>query len=241
MTRTAITLDNVSIGYSAGKRQRVVARALSASVGGGRLTGMIGNNGTGKSTLLKTLAAFIPPLGGDILIGGKEIGSLSPKDIASTIGIVLTEKTDTGNLTAEELVAMGRYPFTGFMGFLSDEDKRITSEAMSIVGIDDLRGRKIATLSDGERQKVMIAKVIAQQTPVILLDEPTVYLDFGSKVELMKLLGRLAHDEDKTILFSTHDLELAMRMCDDILLLDREKGLDSIDKTELGRWIRRFY
>ena len=139
------------------------------------------------------------------------------------IGVVLTEKPDVRNMTIEELVGMGRSPYTGFWGTLSEDDRRIVDEAIQLVGIQSLKGRYVHTLSDGERQKVMIAKALAQQTPVIYLDEPTAFLDFPSKVEVMQLLHRLAREQQKTVFLSTHDVELSMQIADCIWLMEPEK------------------
>ena len=160
------------------------------------------------------------------------------------IGIVLTEKPDVRNMTVEELVGMGRSPYTGFWGVLTAEDHRIVAEAVGMVGIEPLQGRMIHTLSDGERQKVMIAKALAQQTPVIYLDEPTAFLDYPSKVEMMQLLRRLAHDQQKTIFLSTHDVELALQLADRLWLME-PGGLtvgtprELADEGALSRFVER--
>jgi iron complex transport system ATP-binding protein len=174
--------------------------------------------------LLRTLSAFQPALEGEIVISSTQppspITSLTDKQLSRLIGIVLTEKPDVQNMTIEELVGMGRSPYTGFWGTLDDEDKKIVGEAIQLVGIENLQGRMVYTLSDGERQKVMIAKALAQQTPIIYLDEPTAFLDFPSKVETMQLLRRLALEEQKTIFLSTHDVELSLQLADKIWLME---------------------
>ena len=142
------------------------------------------------------------------------------KELSRLIGIVLTEKPDVRNMTTEDLVGMGRSPYTGFWGTLTADDRQIAAEAIGMVGIESLRGRMIHTLSDGERQKVMIAKTLAQQTPIIYLDEPTAFLDYPSKVEMMQLLRRLAHEQQKTIFLSTHDVELALQLADRLWLME---------------------
>jgi iron complex transport system ATP-binding protein len=163
-------------------------------------------------------------LEGEIVISSTQppssITSLTDKQLSRLIGIVLTEKPDVQNMTIEELVGMGRSPYTGFWGTLDDEDKKIVGEAIRLVGIENLQGRMVHTLSDGERQKVMIAKALAQQTPIIYLDEPTAFLDFPSKVETMQLLRRLALEEQKTIFLSTHDVELSLQLADKIWLME---------------------
>ena len=214
-----IGIKDLSIGYRQRGGNRLVASGINAEIEGGRFTCLIGANGAGKSTLLKTLAGFLPKLGGSIYIEGKEISDFTAKDMARTVGVVLTARPEAMNMTVEETVALGRTPYTGFWGTLSANDRRIVGEAMEQVGISHLARRVISTLSDGERQKMMIAKALAQQTPVIFLDEPTAYLDYPSKVEAMLLLARLSHDTGKTIFMSTHDLELALQAADTLWLM----------------------
>ena len=200
-----------------------MANHLRAALQCGELTCLLGRNGVGKSTLLRTLAGFLPALEGDVLLDGKPMASLSDKELSYLIGIVLTEKPHVRNITVEEMVAMGRAPYTGFWGKLEQEDKEIVGKAIQLTGIEDLKHRQIQTLSDGERQKVMIAKALAQQTPIIYLDEPTAFLDFPSKVEMMQLLRRLAREEQKTIFLSTHDVELTLKLADRIWLMEPDE------------------
>ena len=229
MNETVI-LKNLSIGYQTKQHTTVVAEQLNAAIKSGELTCLLGRNGIGKSTLLRTLSAFQPALGGEILMstdnGQQPVNSLTDKQLSRLIGVVLTEKPDVRNMTIEELVGMGRSPYTGFWGTLSKDDKRIVDDAIQLVSIESLRGRYVHTLSDGERQKVMIAKALAQQTPIIYLDEPTAFLDFPSKVEVMQLLHRLAREQQKTIFLSTHDVELSLQVADCIWLM--EKGSLSV-------------
>ena len=202
-------LQNLSTGYHGRHRTHVVAQHISAQLEVGCLTCLLGPNGAGKSTLLRTLANFQPAIEGRMLLDGQSLERYTPREIARCIGVVLTERPNVGDMTVEELVAMGRSPYTGFWGGLQAEDRMAVNEAIGLVGIEVLRRRRVQSLSDGERQKVMIAKVLAQQTPIIFLDEPTAFLDFPSKVEMMLLLRRLAHEMQKTVFLSTHDLELA--------------------------------
>lgn len=220
-----IRLSGLQIGYCVRNEEHVVAERLDASISNGELTCLLGRNGAGKSTLLRTLAAFQPPLGGSIRLLGRALRAYSDRELSHLLGVVLTDKCDLTNMTAADLVAMGRAPYTGFWGALAASDRQEIDRAIAAVGIESLAGRKIQTLSDGERQKAMIAKVLAQQTPVILLDEPTAFLDYPSKVEIMQLLHRLTRETGKTIFLSTHDLELALQIADRIWLMKRGEPL----------------
>lgn len=213
----SLQLNNLSIGYTTGK---AVAAAITATAAEGRLTCLLGANGMGKSTLLRTMAGFMPPLGGSIAINGTDTSRLPAHRMARQVSVVLTLPSATGNLSVREMVAMGRTPYTNFWGKLSQDDRKAVDEALSMAGIAHLADRKLYAVSDGERQKAMIAKSLAQQTPVLLLDEPTAFLDYPSRAELMAMLGKLAREEHKTVLVSTHDIELALHTADDIWLLD---------------------
>ena len=208
-------LNNLVIGYQGYK----VAGPMTDNLHAGELCCLLGANGAGKSTLLRTLAAFQPPLEGEIRIDGRNISEIPPRQLSTLIGIVLTERIKMGGITVRDMVAMGRSPYTNFWGRLTDEDNHEVDQAMQQVGITQFANRQISTLSDGERQKVMIAKALAQGTPIILLDEPTAFLDFPSKVEVMLLLGRLAHEMGKSIFLSTHDLDLALQTADRLWLM----------------------
>ena len=170
-------------------------------------------------------------------MGNRDIESFSQRELARQVSIVLTQKPDVQNLTIEEIIGLGRSPYTGFFGRLRAEDRKVVDDAIATMGIEKLRGRMIQTLSDGERQKVMIAKALAQETPIILLDEPTAFLDFPSKAETFQSLQRMAHERDKLILLSTHDLELAVRFADS--LLEVKKGtLQAVSASEVKASIR---
>lgn len=222
-----IQLVNLSTGYRARshKAEYVVARDVTATLQPGQLTCLLGPNGAGKSTLLRTMAAFQPPLAGYIELEGRRLEAYTPRELATRIGIVLTERPDVRGMTVTDLVSMGRSPYTGFWGKLSANDRTRVDDAIQLVGIGHLQGRSVHTLSDGERQKAMIAKVLAQQTPIVLLDEPTAFLDFPSKVELMLLLRRLAHEMGMSVLLSTHDLEMALQTADTLWLLAPGEGM----------------
>lgn len=246
MKQETIHIEKLSIGYPDKGDVKVVASDICAGINSGELTCLLGANGVGKSTLLRTLSAFQPKLSGEIRIQGKEIGSYTDKQLSKVISVVLTEKCDIRNMTSVELIGLGRSPYTGFWGTLSKEDKEVVDHAINLVGISHLAHRMVHTLSDGERQKVMIAKALSQETPVIFLDEPTAFLDFPSKVEMMQLLHQLSRQTDKTIFLSTHDLELALQIADKIWLMDKVNGVTigtpedlSLDGTLSGFFARK--
>ena len=222
-----IELKDLTIGYTGKKQQTtIIASDINATIESGQLTCLLGHNGVGKSTLLKTLTAFLPKLSGQIVIDGKDIESYTEKQLARKIGVVLTERTSVQDMTVADLVALGRSPYTGFWGRLDDEDKEMVVRAMRLAGIESLSHRYVDTLSDGERQRAMIAKALAQDTPLICLDEPTSFLDFQSKVEMLRLLRRLSNDNGKTIFLSTHDVELALQMADSLWLMEQDHKLN---------------
>jgi iron complex transport system ATP-binding protein len=228
-----IELKELTIGYAQKNNTKVVASNINATLHSGRLTCLIGANGIGKSTLLRTLSAFQPPLSGEIFIDSESpipLSTLTDKQLSRLIGVVLTEKPDVQNMTVFELVGLGRSPYTGFWGRLNEDDKEVVKESLRLVGIESLQDRLIQTLSDGERQKTMIAKALAQQTPVIYLDEPTAFLDYPSKVEMLTLLRHLARETGKTIFLSTHDMELALQIADELWLMTA--GTPSSDTAE---------
>lgn len=216
-----ITLNSLSIGYKSHGDNRIVASEINERLEPGVLNCLIGCNGVGKSTLLRTIAAFQPKISGEIMIGEKEIDSLSTKQKARLISIVLTDKPDTPNLTVRQLVALGRSPYTNFWGKCSDEDWQIVEQSLQMAGSTVDSHRLMDRLSDGERQRIMIAKALAQQTPVILLDEPTAFLDYPSKIEIMTTLRQICHKMKKTILLSTHDFELVLQLADRLWLMER--------------------
>ncbi|MCF0196849.1 MAG: ABC transporter ATP-binding protein, partial [Bacteroidaceae bacterium] len=217
-----LTAQHIAIGYQSGKRCSTVHSDLSFALEAGQLTCLLGANGMGKSTLLRTLAAYQPALGGVIRLQGKPLETFSERELSRTIGVVLTDSTSVGGLTVEELVALGRQPHTGFFGRLRARDRARIEEAMQQVGISDKAHRYVAELSDGERQKAMIAKTLVQECPLILLDEPTAFLDACSRIDIMTLLHRLAAEQGKAILLSTHDIHQALQLSDQLWLLTAE-------------------
>lgn len=225
--QSVISASELSIGYpkTRGQSKSVLYDDISFDLYSGELTCLLGSNGAGKSTLLRTLTALQAPLNGRVMLKGKDIGTYSEQELSMLIGLVLTDKTISGGLTVTELVALGRYPYTGFFGRLSKADHGIVEKAMTDVCILHKRDAYVAELSDGERQKVMIAKALAQECPVIILDEPTAYLDIVNRIEITNLLHNLSSSLNKTILLSTHDIELALTLADRLWLLSSGKGL----------------
>ena len=206
-------LQSLSIGYS----QKVIATDINAQIKGGELTCLIGRNGTGKSTLMRTLAGFLKPLGGSALLDGHDVSRLSPAERSHLISVVLTDRVDVDGMRVKDLVSVGRQPYTGFFGKMSSDDEEVVNKAIADVGMTDFAGRQVNSLSDGERQKVMIAKALAQQTPAILLDEPTAFLDYPSKKEMFQMLAQLCHEQGKAVLVSTHDLDIALPIADSVI------------------------
>lgn len=220
-----MTANDLCIGYRTHKSEKRVHEKLSFDLYPGELTCLLGANGTGKSTLLRTLAASQPALEGTLLLQGKPLSAMTERERSRTIGVVLTDKTQAGGLNVYELVALGRQPHTGFFGRLHTKDKVIIDEALEAVGIAHKAQCYTAELSDGERQKVMIAKALVQECPLILLDEPTAFLDVVSRIEIMTLLHNLAVTQHKAVLLSTHDIEQALVLSDKLWLLSDESGL----------------
>ena len=206
-------LQSLSIGYS----HKVIAADINAQIKGGELTCLTGRNGTGKSTLMRTLAGFLRPLGGTALLDGRDVSRLSPAERSHLISVVLTDRVDVDGMRVKDLVSVGRQPYTGFFGKMSSDDEEVVNKAIADVGMTDFAGRQVNSLSDGERQKVMIAKALAQQTPVILLDEPTAFLDYPSKKEMFQMLSQLCHEQGKAVLVSTHDLDIALPIADSVI------------------------
>lgn len=222
MNTPALALEKLTTGYRSGKTLHPVGQRLTGEISAGEMTALVGRNGCGKSTLLRTLAGFLPPISGSVRWLGRELTEIQPRELSRLLSIVLTDRPDTGFLTVREIVETGRMPYTNLTGRLTAEDREVADRALYLTDTADFARRRLTSLSDGERQRVMIAKALAQQTPVILLDEPTAFLDYPGKIEMLELLTRLAHEEHKTILISTHDLELTFQTADRLWLLGRE-------------------
>lgn len=228
MTDTTPTIETIDlrIGYHLkGGKTKQIHDKLSLSLYPGAVTCLLGLNGAGKSTLLRTLCGFQPTLGGEIYLLGESLSRYSQSRFSLTVGVVLTDKTNAGGITVYELVSLGRHPYTGFFGQLKKQDHAIIRESLSAVGIEHKAENYVSELSDGERQKAMIAKALAQQCPLIILDEPTAFLDITSRIETMILLRKLAREQQKTILLSTHDLEQAIQLGDCLWLLAKDRPM----------------
>ena len=226
-----IRLENISLSYGS----RTILRDVSLHLGKGEVCALVGRNGAGKSTLLRALTS-----NGNTIVNGTPIANLSPEKLAQTVAIVTTERIRIENLLVEDLVAMGRAPYTNWVGHLQDIDREIVSKAIEVVGMGNFVGRDTSSLSDGELQRVMIARAIAQQTPIILLDEPTAFLDIPTRFEVCRLLADLAHNEGKTILFSTHDVDSALPVCDSFAIIENE-SLRKVQKSEAAAEIDRIF
>ena len=215
--------ENLAIGYGKDASAITIAEGINFALNQGQFVLILGCNGAGKSTLLRTLSAVQEPLSGEVRVCGENVFETSPRELAQRVSAVFTDKTMAGGLLVEEVVALGRYPYTGFFGRIDAEDKEVIQSSLSLVGMVEKSKNYLSQLSDGERQKVMIAKALAQQTSLIILDEPTAFLDLPSRIEILYLLKRLAREENKTILLSTHDVEQSLSVADSLLLLKNGK------------------
>jgi iron complex transport system ATP-binding protein len=213
---------SLSVGYTAPRQPpKVILDDINVRLNAGELVCLIGPNGAGKSTLMRTLAGMQPSLAGTVTLQGDDMRSMNPRDLAQRLSIVLTERVDVGVLSAYALVALGRFPYTDWSGTLTPDDEAVVRWAIQAVGAVDLAARNVGELSDGERQKIMIARALAQEPALMLLDEPTAFLDLPRRAEMMQLLRRLAHETGRAILLSTHDLDLALHNADRIWLLPK--------------------
>ena len=216
----ALAAHSLAVGYRTGRRSRhTVLQDVNLKLNQGEFACMLGPNGAGKSTLLRTFGNMQLPFAGSVEIGGRNIDRLSSHVLARMLSVVLTDRLTVGRLTSYELVGLGRYPYTGWSAGLSAEDHRIIRWAIRATRSDDLAGRDVSELSDGERQRVMIARALAQQPTVMLLDEPTAFLDLPTRVEITGLLKRLTRETGLAVLMSTHDLDLALRSADTLWLI----------------------
>ncbi len=234
MINSVLIAKNLSIGYSA---KKPLHSGLNFQLFCGKLTSIIGRNAAGKSTLIKTLTKIIKPLSGEVLIGGKNINEISQQDFAKLVSVVLTERLASENFTVEEIISFGRSPYTGFSGRLSKEDSSVVALVAQDLKISEFLQKPFYELSDGQKQKVMIAKALAQQTEIIILDEPTSFLDFYAKDEIFALLKKIAFEKNIAVLVSSHDIlsvlkysdfiweisQTGIEICDECLIHDKFK------------------
>lgn len=219
MEHIVLRAKALSIGYATKKNRNLIAESIDLALPKGNLIGLVGANGIGKSTLLRTLAGMQAPLEGSISLLNRDLLDYAPMELASKLSVVLTETPASQNLTVSELVSLGRQPYTNWMGKLNSEDLLAISHALDITDTKKLAERKCFELSDGQRQRVYIARALAQDTPIIILDEPTTHLDLYHRAYVLKLLKRLASEEKKTILFSTHEVDLAIQLSDQMIVM----------------------
>lgn len=232
--QTFLKISDLLIGYKLGRNQvKTIAGPLQLSLGQGQLICLLGPNGCGKSTLIRTIAGLQPALKGSIILQHENLLQMKAPELATKLSLVLTDKVRSGNLDVYALVALGRYPYSGWLGILNDLDKAIIAKAMEATGITAFAARKMDSLSDGEAQKVMLARAIAQDTPFIILDEPTAHLDLPSRIQLMRLLHQLCRETNKTILISTHELDLALQVADQLWLMTSDGKLQAGMPEEL--------
>ena len=214
--------QNLKIGYRKKHQETVIASGIDISVQKGELIAVIGVNGVGKSTFLRTLSGIQPELEGEVLINKEDRRDLSSEKLAALISLVLTEQPLSKNLGVVELVALGRQPYTNWIGSLTSEDREKVKNALQLVNIENIQYKKCYELSDGQLQKVLIARALAQDTPIMILDEPTSHLDLYHKAQVLKLLKQLSVQTEKAILFATHEINLALELCDKIILMKSE-------------------
>lgn len=214
-----LAADNLTIGYKTGNEKLVIADGLSFQLKRGELIGIVGANGIGKSTLLRTIAAVQPSLEGSIEINGIKIKEYSNLEMAKSLSVVLTDTMASKNLTGYEVIALARHPYTNWVGNISDDDKQYINKAIELTNCVDFVHKRCFELSDGQLQKIMIARAIAQDTDIIVLDEPTTHLDMYHKAYILSLLKRLAEEINKTIIFSSHEIDLAIQLCDKLLVM----------------------
>ena len=218
-----LSCNDISIGYQSKNQTNIIGSNINLSLEMGKLIALVGQNGIGKSTLLRTLAAIQKPLSGDVLLNNKNINDYSNLELSQNLSLVLTEKLPPSNLTVFEIIALGRQPYTNWIGKLSDEDLLQINTAIKITNIEHLIHKKHYEISDGQLQIVLISRALAQDTPLIILDEPTTHLDLLHKATLLKLLKKLSSETNKCILFSTHDIDLAIQLADEIIVITPTK------------------
>ncbi len=218
-----LKIENLTIGYASKKETVEIAKNINFSIYKGELIGIVGANGVGKSTLLRTLSKIQSQLSGNIYLNNKNLSEYKSLELASELSLVLTEQIPSKNLTVREIIALGRQPYTNWIGFLTEVDHKKINDAIELINIVNLKNKKCFELSDGQLQKVMIARALAQDTSLIILDEPTTHLDIYHKAYILKLLKKIAHKTNKTIIYSTHEIDLAIQLCDKMLVMNNNE------------------
>ncbi len=218
-SKIIVQTENLSIGYKSKNEDIIVSQNINFQLETGQLVGLVGANGIGKSTLLRTLIKVQPALSGSITINNKDLSVISGQELAKQLSIVLTEQITSKNLSVFELVALGRHPYTNWIGSLTEHDKQIINKSLELVSISEFQNKKCFELSDGQLQKAMIARALAQDTNIIVLDEPTTHLDMYHKAYILKLLQKLTKETGKTILFSSHEIDLAIQLCENMIVM----------------------
>lgn len=232
----AINMENLAIGYGG----RELFRPFNLVIPKGTFNVIVGENGSGKSTLLHTICGNLKPIQGNVAINGCDIKDLSPRELAQKLSLVYTDRVNAGGLTVRELIEMGRQPYTGFLGRLNKSDKKIVEEAILEVGIEHKQDCFLSDVSDGERQKAMIARALAQKTPILMLDEPTNFLDAASRLEILSLVARLVESQKITALISTHDISAALALSDNVItIIPSDENSISIDESDSARAYER--
>jgi len=223
MPLSALTSQNLAIGYYRQRNSKTVAEGIKINLHRGKLTCLMGANGIGKSTLIKTLSGVLHPISGGVYLGATNINSIGQLEIAQSISVVLTEKPSSGFMTVRDLINLGRFPYTNWQNNFNERDSQVVEAAINNIGLAELSDHPISELSDGNLQKAIIGRALAQDTDIIILDEPTIHLDVNNKTIIIKLLKKLCHENGKTILLSTHDLDLTMRFADRLWLFSEGK------------------
>ena len=238
-----LTTHDMAVGYGQGNKRTILLSDLNLRLEQGSLVALLGKNGAGKSTLLRALTCDSQPINGSVEIDGKPSDEISKRDLSRLIALVATERIMGGAFTIRELVALGRQPHTGFLGRLSRHDDEVVRQSLEAVGIAHKAEQHVAQLSDGERQKAMIAKALAQETPIIVLDEPTAFLDVASRIETMKLLHSLAREQNKAVLLSSHDISQSLLLADElwVIIQDREVVTGSTEQVVMSGAMDRVF
>jgi iron complex transport system ATP-binding protein len=244
MDKILLQSEDLAVGYNRNSAKEIVLhKNINVQLQQGEFACLLGPNGAGKSTLIKTLSGFIPKINGIVKVNGKELHTYKRNQLAKVVSVVLTERIQVPNMTVFDLVALGRTPYSDFFGTISWDDKQMVLQAIKDVGLHGFANRQLVCMSDGERQKAMIAKALVQDTPLIILDEPTAFLDLPSKIEIVQLLKKLAKTKHRGILLSTHDLDLALQLADKIWLIAQGRDLEAgiPEDLVLANGFRRFF